>query len=458
MRILVIRLRSIGDMLLSTPAISLLAKHIPDSRITVLSEALSAPMVQNHGSVHSVMVLDRKALKSKTSGLKRLMADFSMASWLSSADFDMVVDLYGGPRSAAMSLMTGSPLRIGFQKRWRSCFYTHAFPEATGFHTVAINLNLAMEAIRIHGSGGQSSDNPVSPQSPQSLQSPHGTEGLNGSGHWTPVKNPLVLPLRPVDIHNAGRALSPFISLTSGVSESRTMDLFNGFFCGSEFESIPDSVCGGDTPCSGGSAFSNHSISGLRERLFKKTGFSYCVIHGGARFAHTKGWPTERFTELARRVHSEYGLFPILVGTSDEADILRSFVLELEKRNISYLNLAGRLELGGLAALCSGASLFIGNDSGPMHIAASQNCPVVGLFGPSDPVRWGPWSSRGKVVTAGLSCSPCPQINCATGRGCMAEISIDMAWKVVAEAMNEANSEVTNEVTTEKQSSGEGNG
>jgi heptosyltransferase-3 len=65
------------------------------------------------------------------------------------------------------------------------------------------------------------------------------------------------------------------------------------------------------------------------------------------------------------------------------------------------------LPLSELAALMKGASLYIGNDSGPMHVAAAVGTPVVGIFGSSDPQRWHPWGVEHRTLWAGLECSPC---------------------------------------------------
>ena len=58
------------------------------------------------------------------------------------------------------------------------------------------------------------------------------------------------------------------------------------------------------------------------------------------------------------------------------------------------------------------SDVFIGADSGPLHLAASLGCPVVGLYGPKDPVIYGPYSERGEVVQAGVHCQPCWKRRC----------------------------------------------
>ena len=109
----------------------------------------------------------------------------------------------------------------------------------------------------------------------------------------------------------------------------------------------------------------------------------YAVIHPFAS-APGKAWPAERFIELARRLDLE----PVfLAGPGDDLNPFEKFQ-------------TSRGSLSLTKSLLSGASLFIGNDSGPAHIAAAFGVPVVVLFGPSDPVTWAPWRTESQVLTA----------------------------------------------------------
>ncbi len=113
----------------------------------------------------------------------------------------------------------------------------------------------------------------------------------------------------------------------------------------------------------------------------------YVVMHPfGATVEKT--WPRERFIEVAGRLQSA-GLEPmILGGPGDDASAFAQFQVF---RNAP---------LGDVKNLMSGASLFIGNDSGPAHIAAAFGVPVVALFGPSNPVTWAPWRAEARVLTS----------------------------------------------------------
>jgi ADP-heptose:LPS heptosyltransferase len=115
---------------------------------------------------------------------------------------------------------------------------------------------------------------------------------------------------------------------------------------------------------------------------------SYVVIHPLAS-AETKAWPAARFLEIARWLRDEHGLQPVVIGGPGED--LSAFA-ELEQ-------MAGAA-LRDVKSLMSGASLMVGNDSGPAHMAAAFAVPVVALYGSSDPVIWAPWRTRCEVVAA----------------------------------------------------------
>lgn len=113
----------------------------------------------------------------------------------------------------------------------------------------------------------------------------------------------------------------------------------------------------------------------------------YTVLHPFAS-APGKTWPAERFVAVARRLQ-QTGLEPVFIsGPADNAAPFAEFRV---RRNAP---------LSELKTLISGAQLFIGNDSGPAHIAAAFGVPVVVLFGPSNPVTWAPWRTDARVITS----------------------------------------------------------
>ncbi len=124
----------------------------------------------------------------------------------------------------------------------------------------------------------------------------------------------------------------------------------------------------------------------------------YWVIHPFASAAH-KQWPAERFVAAARTVDLE----PIVIGAP--GDDFSAFP--------GFRCIAGPLEQ--TKQILAGATLFLGNDSGPAHMAAAFGVPVAVLYGSSDPVVWAPWRTRSEVFT-GLEQTSVAQVTAALGR------------------------------------------
>jgi len=113
------------------------------------------------------------------------------------------------------------------------------------------------------------------------------------------------------------------------------------------------------------------------------TSTGYAVLHPFAS-EPAKTWPAERFVEIARRLPE-----PVFVaGPGDDVSAFQEFRV-----------LRGA-PLAELKALIAGAQIFIGNDSGPAHIAAAFGVPVVAIFGASNPVTWAPWRTEARVLTS----------------------------------------------------------
>ncbi len=114
----------------------------------------------------------------------------------------------------------------------------------------------------------------------------------------------------------------------------------------------------------------------------------YAVIHPLAS-SPEKTWPAERFLGIARRLAEEWGLETVFIaGPGEDLSAFRP-----------HRVLAGA-PLGEVKSLLGGASLFIGNDSGPAHMAAALGLPVLVIFGDSDPQVWRPWKTVSEVIVA----------------------------------------------------------
>ena len=125
----------------------------------------------------------------------------------------------------------------------------------------------------------------------------------------------------------------------------------------------------------------------------------YAVLHPVAT-AIEKSWRAERFLEVAHAIEAS-GLEAVFIGAA--GDDLRPF---------GRHRLVQGAPLDRIKTLLAGASLFVGNDSGPAHMAAAFGVASVVIFGPSDPAIWGPWRTRAEVVTApgGIACVTVAQV------------------------------------------------
>lgn len=142
----------------------------------------------------------------------------------------------------------------------------------------------------------------------------------------------------------------------------------------------------------------------------------------------TKHWLPERFAELADRLVA--GGTPVVFtgGPSDQIEV--AAIVQLMQQKAA--NLAGRTSLKSLAALYGQAGAVVSTDTGPMHVAAAMNAPVVALFGPTAPWRTGPYGEKHQVVRLGLACSPCLKKECRYGTtSCMNDIAVGDVLAVV---------------------------
>jgi lipopolysaccharide heptosyltransferase I len=144
-------------------------------------------------------------------------------------------------------------------------------------------------------------------------------------------------------------------------------------------------------------------------------------LHAAARW-QTKFWLRERWAELADRLGRD-GLRVVFGGSGKDRDYLAPIVDRMAQ---APLVAAGELDLAGSAALLKRSALYIGLDSGPMHLAALAGVPVVVLFGPTHPERVGPYNVEHRVVRdTSLPCLGCRKRSCAH-LSCMEGISVDM--------------------------------
>ena len=159
------------------------------------------------------------------------------------------------------------------------------------------------------------------------------------------------------------------------------------------------------------------SKSGVRQGAVR------IAVAAGASYGSAKCWPPLRFAEVANRLQSETEAEIILFGTAAEANVSTAISAEMPRPPI---DLTGKTAIADLPALLSQCQLFIGNDSGAMHVAAAVGLPIVAVFGPTDPHGTAPVTPRCSIVQQKPYCSPCFLRRCPTDHRCMTAITADM--------------------------------
>jgi len=157
------------------------------------------------------------------------------------------------------------------------------------------------------------------------------------------------------------------------------------------------------------------------------------VLHPGAGWP-TKQWPVTGFAEVGRRL-VEQGGARVLVFWGPGEKPLAERLLALLPMSARMVPETGLKEAMAFLKQCD---LFLGGDSGPLHLASALGRPVVGLYGPSDPVRNGPFLGSFRVLRAGSPCGPCYRRRCDRP-GCMQTISAGEVWRALADLKPEIN-------------------
>ncbi|MDE2058504.1 MAG: putative lipopolysaccharide heptosyltransferase III [candidate division NC10 bacterium] len=328
-RILVIKLRYLGDVLLSTPVIASLRAVFPKAVLSMLVNPGTETMIATNPYLDEVLIAERAG-----SPLRQL----KFAAALRRRRFDLVLDLTDGDRAAILSRLTGAATRVGFNRegRWRGRLYTHLVPVQEQPIPMIRQHLMALEVLGI----------PVAPSLP-------------------------ILKIRASDEAAAGAALG-------------AVDILSG------------------------------------ER--------FVAVHPGARWWF-KSWPAARFAGLIDYIQGKLGIKVVLLGSVADQETAEAILSRVET---GCRSLVGRLTLLELAGLLRQAALLVGNDNGPMHIAAAMGTPVVGLFGPADPRIWGPAGQGHATLYKGVDCRPCFPGGCQRGeQNCMRLIELDEVIPVV---------------------------
>lgn len=353
MKILLVRLRLIGDVVFTTPAIRALRRHYPDAHITYVVEEEAAPVVLANPHLDEVIVV------SSPHAPGRLRSDLAVIRRLRREHYDLAIDFHGGPRSSLLTWASGAPKRIGYDVVGRGWMYTTRVPR------------------------------------PRALRPRHSVVS-----QWDVL---LSLGIAPPD---------PEVDATE----------------------MPED------PAASASVVSRLADAGVSPLD------SMIIVHVSAGNPFRR-WPSSSFVELVcMLVRKDPHRRVILTsGPSDAAaasSIAAQARAQLSQHEREAVVQCGEFNLAELRALIGRASLYIGGDSGPLHVAGTTGVPVVGLYGPTLPVRSQPYRSASFVSAAaevdGLPCRPCNQRRCEPGDfRCLSGISAESVAALAERSLNE---------------------
>jgi heptosyltransferase-2 len=150
------------------------------------------------------------------------------------------------------------------------------------------------------------------------------------------------------------------------------------------------------------------------------------VINPGAYYGPAKRWPASKYSELASLLQEKNNAQILIIGSEAEIPLAEHIAMDMRVKPII---LAGQTSLVQLAAVINFSNLFISNDSGPMHLANALKIPIVALFGPTDPLRTGPYQDPYILFHKGASCWPCSYRECPFDHRCMMSITTQEVYE-----------------------------
>ncbi len=156
------------------------------------------------------------------------------------------------------------------------------------------------------------------------------------------------------------------------------------------------------------------------------------AICPGSTNSRAKRWPAERFAAVADMLVERTGAEVVLVGAAEELEISEEVARHMRARAVV---LTGRTDLAQTAAVLKASDLLVTNDTGPAHVAAAVGCPVVVIFGPTNPVTTRPFSDTAEVVRRPPDCAPCMLRDCPIDHRCMTAVTPEDVFERAARVL-----------------------
>jgi heptosyltransferase-2 len=146
----------------------------------------------------------------------------------------------------------------------------------------------------------------------------------------------------------------------------------------------------------------------------------------GSTNSRAKRWPAERFAAVADMLAERGGAEVVLIGAGEELEISEEVARRMRARPVV---LTGRTDLAQTTAVLAYSDLLLTNDTGPAHVAAAVGCPVVVVFGPTNPLTTRPFSPTAEVVRRPPDCAPCMLRDCPIDHRCMTAVTAEEVFE-----------------------------
>ena len=148
-------------------------------------------------------------------------------------------------------------------------------------------------------------------------------------------------------------------------------------------------------------------------------------LNPSATYGSAKQWYPERFAETAKRLVEKYNAKILIFGGSSDTK-LGETITSLVGKNV--YNFSGQTTILQLAAFINRCSVFITNDTGPMHLADALGIPIVAIFGSTDPITTAPFGRNNTIIRHKVECAPCLLRTCPIDHRCMNLITVDEVY------------------------------
>ena len=385
-KILVIKFRHIGDVLLTVPTIRALKETFYDAGVSVLVNPGTEDVLSGNALIDELIVLDR-AVKNLPI-IKRYIEEAMFLKKIRTKGFNMTVDLTGGDRSAVLSFLSGARYRLAadFGKKGfigKKYLYTHLADVDKQKHMVLQNLDVVK-------------------------QFSISTDNLNVD-FFIPDEARMFVKKVFIE-HNINKILSyhPIIPL---------------------YPPLKNGDKGG---------FLKWGEGGLNV-AFSEQRDTVVHVHPISRWLF-KCWKDEYMAEIIGWLIDK-GVKVVVTSAPDEKEITKargilSLIPNPQSLIPNLIDLSGKTTIKELAAISEASDLFIGVDSAPMHIAAAVGTPVIAHFGPTGK-EWIPYGEGNTVVSKDMPCKPCKKGMCeGIGlRDCMTAINPDDVKEAVSKIL-----------------------